>query len=415
MSESFCTNFYCALCLGQRDQLAVATSMEGIKLRTNDNFYTGVDSTDLEQPLTQYLINTKGILRRSQLSRLKFFQIPANIGCDPFHDLEEGVANDLIKIVLDFLHSNGDISKKDSESRIVNFDYGLLDSAYRPKNITRMSGIQTRNVIHRFNFIFADLVSEDNRNYFEAMTLLSEIMKTVYSNRIEETHIQQLESNVMKLASLWINDFGLKAKPKLHFLLHAGHIIRKLGPLSLMETSVFERKHRFFTKVAEKNSQFMNILFSCAERHQIAWAEHWSSVESFFPLTLTKQKSITMNFNNDEITHFDSDGVIYEVQSAHLVHTYKPEVYVVKEINNILRFFVIIHVFVQNETIFLKCNAVQTSYNEFFSAYQVQKVSRKSYIIKTSTLYTTETFAATQPYRRREKYIICKRNILHKT
>lgn len=88
--------------------------LDSIKMRVDGTFYSGFDTAVVRnQPLTNYLLSTKGDVRRSELCRLEYFQIPDNIGCDPFHDIEEGIGGDLIKLSLNALVSNTYIRKCD--------------------------------------------------------------------------------------------------------------------------------------------------------------------------------------------------------------------------------------------------------------------------------------------------------------
>lgn len=84
-----------------------------------------------------------------------------------------------------------------------------------------------------------------------------------------DSHIADLDKIVKEILHIVVSFFKKSLKQKYHNFAHYKETTRDLGPLSVMKTSPFERKHGIFMKVFEKSPQFTNILKSCAERHQL--------------------------------------------------------------------------------------------------------------------------------------------------
>lgn len=413
-SESFSTKFCCALCLIEKSQMRTATTLRGIGHRTNDNFYAALHNTDPDDP--QFLTQTMGIVRDSALNSLRYFKIPENIGADPFHDLNEGVCVDAIDEAIKILVRTTSLSKAEIVSRITSYNFGTLDLKYRPRKIHHLSGVQTVNIVVRFNLIFGDLMTNENKPIFDLMATLTEIIKITYSTKINQDQLKKLNRHVTELLSIWTQKLNLHIKPKMHFLLHYAEIIEKLGPLALMETSSYERKHRFFTKVVEKNGQFLNVLKTCSERHQLWWSHRWSNMKPFHRLDFKNTTipsidwTLVEPFSDDVL--LDLEQPIEETDSAHLIHQYQKNLCIAKKTDDAYQFFLIDKILIQNESLFFICKALETRYNQFYAAYQILQQSHLYMVVTFSSLYTKLPFAIQTPYSKNEKYILCKKNII---
>lgn len=73
--------------------------------------------------------------------------------------------------------------------------------------------------------------------------------------------------------------------------------MEKVGSLTLCDTAAYESLHHILTRVAGKNPQFVYILKSCAERHQMTWAQSWTS-EKFHTFSTGIQKLIRLNMQD---------------------------------------------------------------------------------------------------------------------
>lgn len=411
MSESFSATYCCISCYIAKNNMWDTTRLDGIELRTSQNFYDSFNET--QEGSSQYLMHTKGVARVSELNRLHYFKIPDNLGADTFHDIEEGFAEDFLTAAINKLVETSGLSKQNLLERVQCFDFGE-DRKYQPNRIDRMSGLQTRNLLFRFNFIYSDLKTDENAVYFELISLLCEIMKIVGSSKLTESDLTTLDLLIERMLNIWVGQLENRLKPKQHFLLHYTSIIRRLGPLALMETSSFERKHRFITSVFEKHRNCINILKSCTMRHQHWWSREWANISGFFVPTFSKKRPIHLSWEEigTRCDDIDPDNDIYEVDSASFKFDYKPGLFVVQKLPNIYQFFVINNVLIQNDKIFLKCKSVETVYSQFYCSFEIINENNRSQIINLNSLHTQESFCSQKPYGKSERFILCKRNVL---
>lgn len=407
MVESFAAHFSCATCYISKSQIDDFENLDKIAMRTNSNFYEGLETI----PESSDSEHVKGVKRKSELCRLKYCNVPEVIGGDVFHDLDEGVAKEIIGEAINYLVRNGDIPLEEAYSRIVGFDFGTIDQAYCPNDMRHLSGLQVRNVALRFNFIFSNLITPDNEKLFELISHLSTVIQIVYSSKINEHNVKVLEKKIMDLLlamKIVFPNYNLKWKA--HFLTHYAIFVRKLGPLCANETSVFELKHRFFTRIAERNTQFKNILWSFAYRHQISWSDEWSRTKDFY---IPVYKNATeIGFDDAEISEygnvFNRHKQIFKVKKAHCLFNYQAGHYVYQN----HQFHEITCVFAQENKIYLKCNSIITSFDELYVAYKIIGRETSSSIFSIKALDNKETFTTQTPYSTNTKFILCKRNVI---
>lgn len=378
-------------------------------MRTSDNFYEEFDQISPEQRQSQsFLIQSQGIYRRSEFLRLKLFKVPESISCDIFHDIDEGIGKDLFNFMTKLLVDRGIITNDGILERILSFDYGKLDVDHRPSNLKHLSGIQMRNLLLRFNFIFYGL---EDYLFYEASSIMSKIIQIVHSNVVYSKHIDWLQILITRFKTIWHSEWKQVIKPKLHFMDHYPDLIAKIGPLALSDTTAFERHHRLLTRVVEKNPQFKNILKSLSVRHQTAWANSWKKSE-FHVLDTGKGRMTKVDMNNviQFPTNIDWKEEVYEVTKATFIYQYQKDLFVM---SNEKKFCKIETVFiVEPKKIFLKCKEIESKYVSFFAAHEIMSESPQMTIIDVSQLKNKETFSQIQPYEKDVRFILCKRNII---
>lgn len=414
MAESFNSRFSCCDCYITRQEMAKATRLDDVERRTHHNFYAHLDAFEEDEedsvPSQNILTQTRGIYHRSELGRLRNFKIPEMMAPDVFHDLDEGFGVDLFNYTLDELINTGVISRADAESRIYNFNYGELDAHHKPFNVRRMSGVQRRNVLLRFNFIFADIAPPE---LLEATGLFSRQIQICYSDTVYETTLEELQSIQGQMLDIWHYTYKKHIKPKPHFFLHFVEKIRALGPLAASETTAFEMHHRNITRIPKQAPQFINILKSCAVKHQYAWAHAWKNQE-FHSFSSTKPKLISLDTQDVVSCHANTKDwtvQVHEVKLAKYIFTYRKGLFVTERAENGFSFFKIQNVIVEKEKIFLKCYIVRTVYESFFAAHKILFVENNCKIIDVHQLKIKDTFAEISPYNSQDKYILCKRNV----
>lgn len=182
---------------------------------------------------------------------------------------------------------------------------------YRASNINRMSGIQTRNALLRFNFIFYDKVE---KSLLEATGILSRITQICYSEILFENTLNELDELTSRILEIWHNSYGQNIKPKAHNLLHYSDKKRLLGPLVAAQTAPFEMHHKKLKKIPKGTPQK-----TCAERHQVAWASEWSGNKIMHDFHYTKPKLMTIDIS-DEVGNvpqkINFTGEVCEVKGA---------------------------------------------------------------------------------------------------
>lgn len=411
MSECFITMFSCCRCYITRDEMRECTDLEHIEHRRRENFYAHLKAIPATEQTSPDLIRTKGICKETALTELKYLEIPEALPADVFHDLDRGLGQDLFDEAIQKLIQYGKIDLPTITERIKSFDFGPIDINLRPSSIKHLSGLQIRQVLYRFNFIFHDTAP---RKFFEATSLMSKILQIVYSNSVTESQIQLLKTFIFRLLNLWKSIFGQHLKPKGHNLLHYPEIIRKTGPLSLCETTAFERKHRFFTRVAEKNAQFTNILKSCSERHQMWWANEWKKGKMHdFTYTGPEQKRVSVENCSLIPESINWTEEVTVVKSAHYIFLYSKGLCVTVSNQRGYRFFLIENVIIEAraEKIYLRCKPLLTEYDNFFAAHKIQNVEDSFVILAVEELELKETFSIIKPYKTSTEFILTKRNV----
>lgn len=175
-----------------------------------------------------FLIESKGIYRISDLSRLTYFKIPESFGVDPFHDLDEGVTLLLIKHVINNVVESGLMTKEGVTNRITDFNFGILDRNYKIFDLRHLSGVQTRNLIVRLNFMLHDIGLDPK--VYEAISVMSRITQYCYSFTFTSSAVQQLDEMIHQFLKIWVQDLDQEVTPKCHHMLHYANVILLRNP-----------------------------------------------------------------------------------------------------------------------------------------------------------------------------------------
>lgn len=118
-------------------------------------------------------------------------------------------------------------------------------------------------------FILFEL--KNNKHLQDAWTCVQSLLKivqVVYSNRISENDINDLEDQVELHLNLIQKVFGINLLPKHHFMTHYGTVIRSMGPLVFMSMMRFEAMHQNLKRLIESARNFVNITKTITKKHQ---------------------------------------------------------------------------------------------------------------------------------------------------
>ncbi|XP_038137605.1 uncharacterized protein LOC119781269 [Cyprinodon tularosa] len=277
--ESFSGRYFCRLCLIERSDAQNVFSEDDPKiiLRGKEIFQTHCN----ELQSNPQKLHVCGLKRNSTLNSLQFFHVSQNFSLDIMHDILEGVGQDEIKLLLEYMSENF-LSKPDLLSRIYAFDYGYLERKNRPTRVNLDSGnntiglnwIQTLCLIRNIPLIFGDIVPKGDQNW-SLLLLLLQIINIIFSPSLTMGMTVYLKHLIMEHHALFRQLYPNRNMiPKHHYMLHYPSCIRRIGPLIHMWSMRFEAKHRVF-KNTLKN--FKNITVSPAKKHQMLIAYNWET------------------------------------------------------------------------------------------------------------------------------------------
>lgn len=118
-------------------------------------------------------------------------------------------------------------------------------------------------------FILFDLKSHKSlEKIWVCLQSMLKIVTICYSSEIRESDLVKLEYWVKYHLDNMTAVFGIRLKPKHHYMTHYANIVRKVGPLVHMSTMRFEAKHKEFTKIAKSTNNFRNINKTLTIRYQ---------------------------------------------------------------------------------------------------------------------------------------------------
>lgn len=269
-AESFSANYFCRICETPKHRCKTLTHEISSYLRTEESYNKILSSIkDRKFDLTM----SKGIKLFCSMNHLKYFHITQNLSVNLDHDLNEGIIPFTLKKLFVYCIDNHLISLNELENRISAFNYGYLNKKNIPsilcmdkKNLNQNAS-QLYCLVTNIPFILSHLKNEVKEVWPVVSTLL-QIMRIIYSRVITENDVKCLEKLIKRHLELIISNFGCALIPKQHILTHYPRVIRKTGPPLNMWSMRYEGKHRFFTDIAHKTNNFINIYKTLATRHQ---------------------------------------------------------------------------------------------------------------------------------------------------
>lgn len=385
-SESFASNNYCRFCLGSKCDLKIQCSHLEELLRRK---------VDYENHVKEKLFGIKG---RCIWNDLHFFHVYDNFSCDVMHDLLEGVHRYDMARILKCLISDGCFTIEVLNIRIKYTRYESNEKNILPaikedqlnNGYIVCSAAEMCNLVRNLRFIVGDLVPLQNK-YWTFYLLLLKITNILLAKEISTDTIDELKSLIEQHHAMYIHLFQENLKPKQHFLLHYPHIIKLIGPVSLLSSIRFEAKHRELKTIANNTRSRVNIPLTIANRLQLQNCYRYLTSTGFID-TINTSSSFEMDYRklgsgfhellknyhciqwyeHNDLT-YNTGCVLLYANEAHIPQFAKVEyIFINKDISSQILFY---------------CKMYETlKYNQHYEAYLVQ-LSNVDTLISACNMY----------------------------
>lgn len=268
-SENFSkTKCFCRYCQINKDDFENNVLLKG-EIRNIQNYNENVIEFQNSNDFTL----SKGVRCSSIFNELSFFNVvlPGLPPCSA-HDIFEGVGAYDVPLILNYF-----IKKKTFTAAYLNLktatylrQIGITPISYKYKS-KKLSGSGIQNM---FFILIIPLAIYDKMNQISdpkwvMIILLGQIINMVMANKISIDQTAYLDSLVEEYLEMRAVNFSNKLKPKHHYMLHYGELTRAFGPLINVWTFRFEQKHKYFKSVIRHSPNFINVLSSLTEKHQL--------------------------------------------------------------------------------------------------------------------------------------------------
>jgi hypothetical protein len=163
------------------------------------------------------------------------------------------------------------------EDRLETFTYGQNDFSNKPPTVRQKhlnsnhiagSASQKLLLFQLFPIIFHDVVDR-LIDLLPIYTCLREIVSIVFATKLRKSWLSYLNSLTTSFHSLMVEKSPDNITAKVHFITHYAELIKRNGPARNYWCQRFEGKHLYFKKLALRSSNFKNVPFTLAKRHQL--------------------------------------------------------------------------------------------------------------------------------------------------
>ena len=231
--------------------------------------------------LKDHLSTTYGIVSRSPLLDIEYFNLITQVPQDIMHVILEGVAQyDIRLIICHYIIDEKVFTLDEFNQALGSFNFGYTERRCKPERIhcsvisgsdgekLKLNSENTRILCKVFPFILDYLhVNKNTEIYLFLMDMLS-IIQISFSPVISEETVQYYKDLIANYLKSYAQLFpNCTLKPKHHFLVHLPNLILTSGPPLRSNCIRFEALHQFFTK-AVRNINFKNLCKSLATRYQ---------------------------------------------------------------------------------------------------------------------------------------------------
>ena len=267
-TRRFCRN--CEITYDERKNGDFSSKYESRKLNSHLDQLSMID----ESPsLSKFF----GIKSRSELLKIKDFDVCQSFLQDPMHTLIQGVCLIEMKYLFIYFIEEKKIKLNFLNEAILSFNYPLLDKDNKPNNLIQQNHIdnasfslnasQILTLILNFPLIMGDLFFQNEDENWKNFLRLNEIVNLVFAFFYDKKTIETLDSLIHKYLNtfkLLYNDASIT--PKMHFLTHFPAQMENFGPLRHHHCFRFEAKNGLMLEMINKN--FIDVGYSIANNHQ---------------------------------------------------------------------------------------------------------------------------------------------------
>lgn len=271
-SESHSATYFCRKCTMSKSQTQKTTKENAEFLRTDPEYKKVIEELKINPKLD--LKETKGINRECVFNKLSSYNVLSNPTFDEMHDVKEGNIQFFLTNFFEYCIGKDIFHVEDLVRRIRDSNYGYLNSRNKSSKlkITRLNlgqnATQCYCIVKHLPYIFYDKYDE-LKAVWPIMLNLLKSLTIIYSKEIHESNIINLEKYSHLHLSGSMKIFKKPLKPKGHYFTHYPNQIRQMGPLIEYSMMQYEAKHAFFTNIARKTNNFVNIAKTLAEKHQL--------------------------------------------------------------------------------------------------------------------------------------------------
>ena len=197
----------------------------------------------------------------------------------------------IVKSILKGFSARRILTYAQIETRLEAFRYGQNDQSNRPPTVranhltnNHIAGSASQKLLlfQMLPIIFADVIN-DLTDLLPIYTCLREIVSIVFGMKIRKSWLPYLTSLTISFHSLILGYLPDSITPKVHFVTHYPELIKRNGPARNYWCQRFEGKHLYFKRLALRSTNFKNIPYTLAKRHQLRLSL-LLSYESFYNL-----------------------------------------------------------------------------------------------------------------------------------
>lgn len=145
--------------------------------------------------------------------------------------------------------------------------------------------VQNWSLLRLLPFIIGDKIQDFNDPAYKLYLLLKDLTEFFCAPSFLKTDVPYIKDVLLpqyfELRSEVLDESIYPLKPKHHFMMHYPELMLKYGPLIHLWTLGYEQKHKFFKQVCRLCQNFINVEYTCAQRHQFNLA--YKSTGPLFP------------------------------------------------------------------------------------------------------------------------------------